>query len=184
MENTSHSYQEVISFWFEEITPKQWWVKDQEFDNLICQRFEKLHKTAVMGELWAWRNSALGALAEIIVIDQFSRNIYRNTPESFAYDPIALVLAQNAILQNFDQQLTPIMRGFVYLPFMHSESALIHQEAVKLYQQDGMSGNLDFELKHKVIIDRFGRYPHRNVILGRESTAEEIEFLKTEGSSF
>jgi uncharacterized protein (DUF924 family) len=184
MENTSHNYQEVISFWFEEISPKQWWVKDQEFDNLIRQRFEKLHSAALKGELWAWRNTALGALAEIIVIDQFSRNIYRNTPQSFASDPIALVLAQNAILQKFDQELAPTMRGFVYLPFMHSESALIHQEAVKLYQQDGMNSNLDFELKHKVIIDRFGRYPHRNIILGRESTLEEVEFLKTDGSSF
>lgn len=184
MENSLHNYQEVISFWFEEITPKQWWVKDQEFDNLIHQRFGQLHNAAIKGELWSWRNAALGALAEIIVIDQFSRNIYRNMPQSFAYDPIALVLAQNAILQKFDQELTPIMRGFICLPFMHSESALIHQEAVKLYQQEGMSDNLDFEFKHKVIIDRFGRYPHRNAILGRESTLEEIEFLKTEGSSF
>ncbi|MBX9597534.1 MAG: DUF924 domain-containing protein [Burkholderiales bacterium] len=184
MENTSHNYQEVISFWFEEVSPKQWWVKDQEFDNLIRQRFEKLHSAALKGELWAWRNTALGALAEIIVIDQFSRNIYRNMPQSFVYDPIALILAQNTISQKFDQELAPTMRGFVYLPFMHSESALIHQEAVKLYQQDGMNGNLDFELKHKVIIDRFGRYPHRNIILGRESTLEEVEFLKTDGSSF
>jgi uncharacterized protein (DUF924 family) len=123
-------------------------------------------------------------LAEIIIIDQFSRNIYRNTPQAFVYDPIALVLAQNMVQYKLDLQLTPVMRSFVYLPFMHSESRLIHQQAEKIYQQLAVEGSLDFELKHKAIIDRFGRYPHRNTILGRESTPEEIEFLKTDGSSF
>ena len=143
-----------------------------------------LHQSAINGELWIWRSTALGALAEIIIIDQFSRNMYRDTSQAFAYDPIALVLAQTAHKNKLDLDLAPIMRSFLYMPFMHSESALIHQEAVKLYQQDGMVANLDFELKHKAIIDRFGRYPHRNLILQRESTAEEIAFLQTENSSF
>jgi len=182
--NMLSNYQEVINFWFNEINPKQWWEKNPQFDDLICQRFGNLHKAAVNGELWAWRSDPLGALAEIILIDQFSRNIYRDTPLAFAYDSMALVLAQTAHENKLDLELVPSMRAFLYLPFMHSESALIHKEAVKLFQQAGMEDNLNFELKHKVIIDRFGRYPHRNSILNRELTAEEIAFLQTENSSF
>ncbi|HLX54817.1 MAG TPA: DUF924 family protein [Aquella sp.] len=178
------NYQEVIDFWFNEINPKQWWEKSPQFDDSIRQRFGNLHKAAINGELWAWRSNPLGALAEIILIDQFSRNMYRDTPLAFAYDSMALVLAQTAHKNKLDQELTPTMRAFLYLPFMHSESVLIHQEAVKLFQQAGMEDNLDFELKHKAIIDRFGRYPHRNSILGRESTLKEITFLQTENSSF
>ena len=184
MNNDIDNYNQIIDFWFKEISPSKWWSKDQGFDDLIRTRFGNVHQAAVTGELWTWRSNALGALAEIIVIDQFSRNIYRNTKLSFAYDPIALVLAQNIIQQKLDLQLTPTMRGFAYLPFMHSESALIHEEAVKIYQSSKLDGNLEFELKHKIIIDRFGRYPHRNEVLGRESSSEELEFLKSEGSSF
>jgi uncharacterized protein (DUF924 family) len=178
------NYQEVINFWFHEINPKQWWEKDPAFDALILQKFDKLHKSAINGELWIWRGSPLGALAEIILIDQFSRNMYRDTPLAFAYDSIALVLAQSAHMNGLDLELVPTMRVFLYMPFMHSESALIHQEAVKLFGQAGMEDNLGFELKHKSIIDKFGRYPHRNLILGRESTPEEIKFLQTENSGF
>jgi uncharacterized protein (DUF924 family) len=178
------NYQEVIDFWFHEINSKQWWVKNPAFDTLILQKFGELHKSAVNGELWAWRSSPLGALAEIILIDQFSRNMYRDTPLAFAYDSIALVLAQTAHHNKLDLELVPKMRAFLYMPFMHSESVLIHQEAVKLFSQPGMEDNLDFELKHQAIIDRFGRYPHRNLILGRKSTPEEIAFLKTENSGF
>lgn len=175
---------EVISFWFEEIQPKNWWQKDLEFDRLIESRFGALHDQAKAGELFNWRTSAYGSLAEIIVLDQFSRNIYRDKPESFACDPLALALAQTAISKGFDQELNESERGFMYLPFMHSESLIVHEEAIKLYEAMGNAGNLDFELRHKAIIEQFGRYPHRNIILGRESTQEEIEFLKQPGSSF
>ena len=123
-------------------------------------------------------------MAEIIVLDQFSRNIYRDSPLSFATDSLALVLAQEAIRVGADKKVSESMRSFFYMPFMHSESAVIHEEAVVLYEAYGNEGNLDFELRHKAIIDRFGRYPHRNEILGRDSTAEEVEFLSQPGSRF
>ncbi|MBB6523018.1 DUF924 family protein [Pseudoteredinibacter isoporae] len=175
---------DVISFWFEEIQPKNWWQKDEDFDRLIEQRFGSLHAQAKASELFAWRDDAYGSLAEIIVLDQFSRNIYRDRPESFACDPMALALAQTAISKGFDLELSESERGFIYLPFMHSESKVIHEKALELYEAMGNEGNLDFELRHKAIIDQFGRYPHRNTILGRESTPEEIAFLKQPGSSF
>ena len=118
------------------------------------------------------------------MLDQFSRNIYRNLPLSFAADSLALVLAQEAIRFAADKEVSEGQRSFFYMPFMHSESAIIHQQAVLLYKAFGDEGNLKFELRHKVIIDRFGRYPHRNEILGRDSTADEIEFLSHPGSSF
>ena len=118
------------------------------------------------------------------MLDQFSRNVYRNTPKAFAQDPLALALAQEAIALGKDVELSPTQQSFLYMPFMHSESLLIHERAVELFKAPGMENNYEFEIKHKVIIDRFGRYPHRNEILGRESTAEEIEFLTQPGSSF
>ena len=177
-------YYEILKFWFEELRPNQWWEKNETLDNLIKDRFLYLHNQAVKGELGSWRTTAEGSLAEIIILDQFSRNIYRDRPESFAYDGMALVLAQTAIVQQFDEQLSSIQRSFLYLPFMHSESAIMHEEAVRLYKLPGLEGNYDFELKHKAIIDRFGRYPHRNKILGRISTPEEIQFLQGADSSF
>lgn len=174
----------VLDFWFEEIEPKQHWVKDPDFDALIAERFGDLHKQAKAGELFQWRSSAKGALAEIIVLDQFSRNMYRDTPDSFASDSLALVLAQVAVQNGLDDELSPQERPFLYMPYMHSESAAIHTEAVKLFEKLGNQDSLNFELKHKAIIDRFGRYPHRNVILGRESTEEEYAFLQEPNSSF
>lgn len=176
--------QTILDFWFKELSPPQWWVKDAALDNTISERFASIHQEAVAGELFDWRINAEGALAEVIVLDQFSRNIYRGDPKSFAADPIALILAQTAIANGFDKQLAPEQRGFLYLPFMHSESLKIHDKAVELYTELGSQNQLDFEVKHKVIIERFGRYPHRNEILGRESTAEEIAFLREPNSSF
>ena len=118
------------------------------------------------------------------MLDQFSRNLFREDPRAFAQDGLALALAQEAISLQLDQQLSPKQRSFLYLPFMHSESKLIHEFALKLFQRLGNETNLAFEKKHKVIIDHFGRYPHRNAVLGRVSTAEEIEFLKQPNSSF
>jgi len=177
-------HKEIIKFWFEEISQTQWWKKDVQFDQLIASRFLEVHGQASRCELNQWRETADGRLAEIIVLDQFSRNIYRDSPLSFATDSLALVLAQEAIRVGADKKVSESMRSFFYMPFMHSESAVIHEEAVVLYEAYGNEGNLDFELRHKAIIDRFGRYPHRNEILGRDSTAEEVEFLSQPGSSF
>jgi len=175
---------DILTFWFEEIDQSYWWKKDESFDQLIIDRFSSIHDKAIQGELVEWRQSAKGALAEVILLDQFSRNMFRDTARAFAYDGMALLLSQQAITAKHDYQLSPIENSFLYMPFMHSESALLHEAAVELYEKNGLQGNLDFELKHKVIIDRFGRYPHRNEILGRESTPEEIEFLNEPGSSF
>ncbi len=178
------NYSDLIEFWFDEIDAKQWWGKDPEFDRLITDRFGPLHARAVRCELFDWRVSELGRLAEIILIDQFSRNIHRDTPQAFQYDPLALCLAQEAIGRKVQQALTDTQRSFLYMPFMHSESSEIHESAARLFGEPEVASNLDFELRHKKIIDRFGRYPHRNEILDRISTAEEIEFLQQPGSSF
>jgi uncharacterized protein (DUF924 family) len=177
-------YEEIIKFWFEEIETSQWWIKDAGFDQLITKRFATIHRKAMHCELFDWRETAEGRLAEIIVLDQFSRNIYRDQPQSFAIDSLALALSQQAIVLAADKEVSVRKRCFFYLPYMHSESAAIHEVAVDLYSAPGLEGNLGFELKHKAIIDRFGRYPHRNQILGRVSTEEEIAFLSESGSSF
>jgi uncharacterized protein (DUF924 family) len=127
---------------------------------------------------------AEGRLAEIIVLDQFSRNMFRDTPAAFAQDALALVLAQEAVFSGADKLLSETQCSFLYMPFMHSESLVIHELAVELFSKPGLEGNLDFEMRHKVIIEKFGRYPHRNNILQRESTEEEMEFLKLPGSGF
>ena len=177
-------YQEILKFWFEEIEPSQWWSKDDEFNQQIVNRFSDIHAKAIQCELYEWRNVAKGRLAEIIVLDQFSRNMFRESPLSFSNDSLALALSQEAILINADKSLNSIQRTFLYMPFMHSESLKIHEAAMSLYQNNGIESNIAFEIKHKEIIEKFGRYPHRNKVLGRVSTEEEIEFLKQKGSSF
>ncbi|NNK96809.1 MAG: DUF924 domain-containing protein [Desulfobacterales bacterium] len=177
-------YKEVLKFWFEETSPSQWWKKNDTFDHTISDQFSELHKNAARCELYEWRENALGRLAEIIILDQFSRNMFRGMPGAFAQDALALALAQEAVARGVDQQLNQVERGFLYLPYMHSESIRIHEVAVSLYSKEGMESPLEWELKHKKIIERFGRYPHRNEILGRVSSAEEKEFLKQPGSRF
>ncbi len=177
-------FREVLRFWFEELKPEQWFKQDEELDKAISDKFGAIHHQATLGELEDWRDSPRGRLAEILVIDQFSRNIYRNDAKSFAWDSMALCLSQEAIRRGCQEDLSSPKKAFLYMPFMHSESAQIHRQAVELYSEPGLEYNLEFEYKHKEIIDRFGRYPHRNAVLGRESTPEEIEFLKQDDSSF
>ena len=177
-------HQDVLSFWFTEISPSQQWKADPGFDQVIKNRFAKLHESAIRAELFEWRNVATGRLAEIIVLDQFSRNLHRNSALAFAADPMALALAQEAVALKVDQELSPAQRVFVYMPFMHSESQLVHKVAERLFRENAVQSNYDFELKHKAIVDRFGRYPHRNALLGRTSTPEEVSFLQQPGSSF
>lgn len=178
------AYKVVLHFWFEETEHSQWWAKDEAFDSLIRHRFSDVHGKAVRCELFRWRENGAGRLAEILVLDQFSRNMFRGKPQAFANDTLALALAQEAISRGVDHNLSPVRKGFLYLPFMHSESLEIHKVAEKLYRTQGLEDNLHWEIKHKNIIERFGRYPHRNAILGRPSTPEEIAFLKQPGSSF
>lgn len=175
---------DILHFWFEELTPKQHFVKDAALDDAIRVRFGDKLEAAARCELFGWRTTPQGRLAEILVLDQFSRNIYRDTPRAFAQDALALVLAQELVASGQHRSLSIAQRTFAYMPYMHSESALVHAQAVALFSQPGMEYNLDFELRHKAIIDRFGRYPHRNAILGRTSSAEELAFLSEPGSSF
>lgn len=179
-----HTPESVLSFWFSEIPPSKWWEKSKDFDLLIAQRFGDMHSSAAVCELYSWRETARGRLAEIIVLDQFSRNIHRDHPMAFACDPLALALAQSAVTIGANNELNLQERSFLYMPFMHSESAAIHAAAMALFNVPGLESNLDFERKHKEVIDRFGRYPHRNSLLGRESTQQELEFLMTPGSNF
>ncbi|PCJ49737.1 MAG: hypothetical protein COA74_04600 [Gammaproteobacteria bacterium] len=176
--------QEIITFWFETIEPKLWWVKDEKFDQLLRDKFLDIHLKACQGELVHWRTTAQGRLAEIIILDQFSRNIFRDTPRAFAQDAMALVLAQEAINVGANEQLIGKQKAFLYLPFMHSESLFIHDLAVELFNEPGLEGNKQFEKQHRLIIERFGRYPHRNEILNRQSSKQEKEFLTQPGSSF
>ena len=174
----------VLHFWFMELEPRDWWRKDPELDQRIASRFGNLLEAAASGALAEWRDTARGRLAEIIVLDQFTRNIHRGSAEAFANDALALRLAEEAVAAGADLELPVEERRFVYMPYMHSESAAVHETAMRLFATPGLEKNLDFERRHKAVIDRFGRFPHRNAPLGRESTAEEIEFLKQPGSSF
>lgn len=178
------NYDDVLSFWFNEIEESKWWVKDVHFDRLIEDKFLALHEQANKCELFEWRGSAQGRLAEIIVLDQFSRNIFRDTAKAFTSDPLALALSQEAISLGKHHELNEVERGFLYMPFMHSESLKVHDVAVALYRDNGVQATLNFEIKHREIIAKFGRYPHRNLILDRASSDEELEFLKHPGSGF
>ena len=176
--------QDIVHFWFHELNDKQRFAKDQALDAAIRERFGATLQAAVRGELFGWRTTPAGRLAEIVVLDQFSRNIFRNTPGAFAQDPQALTLAQELVASGQDQTLALAQRIFAYMPYMHSESVLIHGQATALFSQPGMDNALAYEQRHQAIIGRFGRYPHRNTILGRLSTSEELSFLALPGSSF
>ena len=176
--------QDILHFWFNELTPKQHYAKDAALDETIRTRFGATLEAAAKCELFAWRATPQGRLAEVLVLDQFSRNVYRGTARAFAQDALALVLAQGLVASTQDRSLPLAQRSFAYMPYMHSESALVHAQAVALFSQPGLQDNLRFELRHKEIIDRFGRYPHRNKILKRESTTDELAFLSEPGSSF
>ncbi|MDR5867591.1 DUF924 family protein [Halomonas koreensis] len=174
----------VLDFWFAELAPAQWFRRDPALDAEIARRFAGTLAAARRGELWTWRRTAAGRLAEVIVLDQFSRNLHRDSAEAFAADPQALVLAQEAVAAGHDRALPVARRAFLYMPYMHSESLVVHDEALRLFDQPGLEDSLRFEHRHREILERFGRYPHRNAALGRASTPEELAFLAHPGSSF
>lgn len=181
-------YQRILNFWFEESKDK-WFLKSPEFDNQIREEFLPIYNDIKAGKKSDWEKEPKSLLAMIIVLDQFSRNMFRGKPESFALDHTALILAKKARLQGFDQKLSAMEKIFLYLPFEHSENLEDQEDSVKLFttlQNEGKFAamTIDYAIQHYKIIKRFGRFPHRNQILGRKSTPEEIEFLKEEGSSF
>lgn len=181
----------VREFWYNELTPKDHYTKSGETDAKIRDRFLSAH-TMLVDELsassatsdHAWTQNASDTLAAIIVLDQFSRNLFRDTPASFGSDGLALGLAKMSIDKGWDIEIEESQRSFFYLPFMHSENAADQAKCVELFKALGNEEGVDFGQRHQVIIDRFGRFPHRNAILGRESTAEELEFLEGPNSSF
>ena len=176
--------EEVLGFWFGEFTPEQWFKKDEAVDAIIRARFLALHAQLAAGPPASAATDPRTALAAAIVLDQFPRNMFRGSPRAFATDPQALALAIAAVDAGLDQKLTPSERTFLYVPFEHSEDKAVQARSVALFTALGNANYLDFAIRHKVIVDRFGRFPHRNAVLGRASTAEEIAFLKEPGSSF
>jgi uncharacterized protein (DUF924 family) len=169
----------VLDFWFIECTPKQWFTKDDAFDVLLLEKFGDTYRAIMAGETLQWRETPKGRLAEILVLDQFSRNMFRGKPESFASDALALKLAQEAIASGADEKVSRKMRHFFYMPLMHSEDWSSHKKALWLFLKSFNWSALWFEIDHARVIWKFGRYPSRNAILGRQSTLEEVEFLKS-----
>lgn len=181
MKTTSN---DVLNFWFDPKNKEKWFKKSDSFDQEIQEKFLDAWHLAKDGLLYKWRKDLDGRCAEIIILDQFSRNMFRNDPRSFAQDNLALVLAQEAIKDQIFEQYNPEKRRFILMPFMHAEHLMIHEMALPLFEKYTEELTIDYEKRHKSIIERFNRYPHRNEILGRVSTPEEIEFLKEPGSSF
>jgi len=186
---------EILDFWFgkpdEEDYGKPrtvWFQKNSEFDQKVRSRFLKDYQQAASGQLDYWKTSPHGCLALTILLDQFPRNLFRHQPQAFATDPQALVIAQHAVAQGFDQELLPVQRWFIYLPFEHSENLADQQQCVKLFStlkdDPDSASTINYAYQHLAVIERFGRFPHRNAILGREATPEEAEFLQQPGSSF
>lgn len=182
--NTAIRAQDVLDFWFGELQSDQHFDKDAALDAEITARFAVTLQGAARGELAAWRATPGGRLAEIIVLDQFSRNIHRGRAEAFESDPVALALAQELVAGAYDAELPIEQRAFAYLPLMHSESLAIHAQAEVLFDQPGLEENLRFERRHQQVLQRFGRYPHRNAALGRVSTPEEAAFIAQPGTGF
>jgi uncharacterized protein (DUF924 family) len=184
---------EVLLFWFGPASErgkahKYWFVKSEAFDLEVRERFLAVYEDAAAGKLTHLKESAADCLARIVLLDQFPRNMFRGTPRAFATDPLALETARHAVDRGFDRSLLPVERLFVYLPFEHSEALADQDRSCDLTRAlDAYPETNDvyrYALAHRDIIRRFGRFPHRNAILGRASTPEELEFLKGPGSSF
>ena len=172
----------VLAFWFEATRPFQWYRRDKAFDATVRARFGALHHTAWTGKLDVWRAHPRYVLALILLLDQFSRNIWRDDARAFAADAKALAISREALRRRFDLLYAPRERAFFYMPFMHAEDLSVQEESVALFKARlPDAGNLPFAIEHHDIVKRFGRFPHRNRILGRASTPEEIAFLKAGG---
>lgn len=194
---------DVLEFWLgsgptdQAVRPEvssRWWKKDAAFDAEIRERFGAVYDQAVRGELDGWSETPRGNVALVVVLDQFSRNIHRDDPRAWAADDKARQRTLAGLARGDESQLGPYERMFLYMPLMHAEDRTLQQKCVERFEalareapeslREGFEGNLRYAHAHRDIIERFGRFPHRNAVLGRESTAEEIEFLKQPGSSF
>lgn len=177
------SPQQVLTFWFEEHTAEDWFGGKAEFDEQVETRFGDLVVRAGQCELFRWRATPQGRLAEIIILDQFTRQLFRGQARAFASDPLALGLAQEAIAAGDDLKLPDQQRLFLYMPFMHSESLAIQDQSILVFTALGGAENLDYAKRHHALIERFGRFPKRNEALGRDSTAEELAYMAGTGDS-
>lgn len=176
---------DILDFWFVEHGPKDWYSGDPEFDARCAARLSDVYDKAVKGELWEWRASAQGRVAEIIVLDQLSRQLHRGDAKAFAADLMALALAQEIVHSGRDAELSINEKLFAYMPFQHAESGMIQEESVKLFRSLGNDDYLPYAIEHRDIIARFGRFPLRNAALGRASTPEEIAYMKErEGKAY
>jgi uncharacterized protein (DUF924 family) len=199
---------EILSFWFEGVSDSspidrskppfnQWFARNPNFDETIRKNFEEDYHKAVGGEYRVWEKKPQGCLALILIRDQFSRNMFRDSPKMFSADPLALALSTHAIREGMDAKLNLIERAFLYMPFMHAENKDAQKSSIKLFQNlvkectkifpanvPYYEYTLSYAYKHRAIIERFGRFSHRNTILGRISTADELEFLAGPGSAF
>jgi uncharacterized protein (DUF924 family) len=186
--------EDILDFWFGVPgTPgygderPEWFRKDPSFDEAIRLRFKGAIETALSGGFAEWTDDA-GTLARVLLLDQFTRNVYRESPRAFAGDELALRLAREAVQRGADRSLIPVERWFLYMPFEHAEDLPAQESGVELFarlgQETGLVGQLQWAKRHAEIIRRFGRFPHRNAILGRASTPEELAFLSTPGSNF
>lgn len=176
--------QMILDYWFKEVPEENWFKSTDTLDAILREKFTDIHHQAACGELFDWRQTIHGRLAEIMILDQFSRNLFRGTANAFAYDGMALILAQEAIKQPDLNNLSTIEKGFLYLPFMHSESLVIHKDALRLFSEPGLENSLHFEKLHLAILEEFQRYPHRNDALGRLSTPAEKQFLQDGNTGF
>ena len=174
---------DVLDFWFKELGPEDWYKKDDAIDATIQERFGALYE-ALARTTHADVPTARGALATVIVLDQFPRNMFRGSPKSFTSDTKALAIAQSAIARGIDRELAASERQFLYMPFQHSEDRGVQERSVELFADLGDAEVLRYAELHRAIIDRFGRFPHRNAVLGRASTPDEIAFLREPDSSF
>lgn len=184
MKQTEREIAAVLAFWFEDLLPSQWFEVDALVDAACRDRFVELYERLALRVPQEWLGTADGCLAAVIVLDQFPRNMFRNDPRAFATDHAALAIVEDAVKKGFDDQLEPERRMFLYMPFQHSEDATVQARSVELFTRLGTPEPLESAKRHKAIIDRFDRFPHRNEILGRPPTEEEGAFLDTPGSSF
>ncbi len=176
--------EDVLSFWFSEEVQPKWWVKEDAFDALVRDRFGAALEAALAGAMDDWVATPEGTLALVILLDQTPRNIHRGTPRAFSGDAKALAVAKEAISKGFDAALPSDRRNFLYMPFQHSERLEDQERGMELFAANDVADGLKFMTAHRDIIARFGRFPHRNAILGRPSTPQELDFLQQPGSSF
>ena len=176
--------EEILNFWFKECKPEQWFKKNEDFDQIVENRFSSVIEDAIEGKLDSWEETETGCIALIILLDQFTRNVFRDTPRAFAGDKRALVLSQLCCDKDYLTNPDVQRRQFMLMPMMHSENFAVQDAALPLFKKYASEKDYEYAEKHREIIARFRRFPHRNVILGRKSTNEELEFLKQPGSSF